>query len=203
MAPWCVLLVLVIISAEPSLCSGNKLDPDGSAAGFCHAEITSLCCVSLLSGSRKCVARHFGYSSVVCECNSTYCDSIGSVPVPPLGQYSIYLSSMKGSRLEASQGQIQVQMNGSGSGEHTRWARRVDSGGVGVSWWVCVRPQVDRRPLPEVPEGQGVRRSHDGCSSHQHPEPVCWSSGAAAEAVLLQWRSGDPLCQRPLPFSSF
>ncbi|XP_013882930.1 glucosylceramidase [Austrofundulus limnaeus] len=88
MAPWCFLLVLVIISAEPNLCSG----------------------------SRKCVGRHFGHSSVVCECNSTYCDSIGSVPLPPLGQYSSYLSSMEGSRLEARQGQIQVRTNGSAPG---------------------------------------------------------------------------------------
>lgn len=52
------------------------------------------------------MARSFGEDSVVCECNSTYCDSVGSVTLPPVGQFSSYLSSMSGSRLEASQGQV-------------------------------------------------------------------------------------------------
>lgn len=68
----------------------------------------------LLIGSNKCVARNFGHDSVVCECNSTYCDSVGSVALPPLGQYSSYLSSMAGSRLEPLRGQVQVNMSGAG-----------------------------------------------------------------------------------------
>lgn len=68
----------------------------------------------LLPGSTKCVARSFGHDSVVCECNSTYCDSVGSVTLPPLGQYSSYLSSMAGSRLQAGQGTVQVNSTGTG-----------------------------------------------------------------------------------------
>uniref|UniRef100_A0A8C6PRR3 Glucosylceramidase n=2 Tax=Nothobranchius furzeri TaxID=105023 RepID=A0A8C6PRR3_NOTFU len=64
------------------------------------------------AGSSKCVGRDFGYGSVVCECNSTYCDSVGPVTLPPLGQYSTYLSSMAGSRLEVGQGQVQVNSSG-------------------------------------------------------------------------------------------
>lgn len=67
-----------------------------------------------LPGSNKCVARNFGHDSVVCECNSTYCDSVGSVTLPPLGQYLSYLSSRAGSRLEAGQGQIHVNSTGAG-----------------------------------------------------------------------------------------
>lgn len=68
----------------------------------------------LLPGSTGCVARNFGHGSVVCECNSTYCDSVGSVTLPPLGQYSSYLTSMAGSRLEAGQGRVQVNSTGAG-----------------------------------------------------------------------------------------
>lgn len=72
----------------------------------------------LLAGSFKCIARNFGQDSVVCECNSTYCDSVGSLTLPPVGHFSSYLSSMSGSRLEAGQGQIQV--NGTAEGEWLR-----------------------------------------------------------------------------------
>uniref|UniRef100_A0A8C4EXT1 Glucosylceramidase n=1 Tax=Dicentrarchus labrax TaxID=13489 RepID=A0A8C4EXT1_DICLA len=51
-----------------------------------------------------------------CECNSTYCDSVGSVSLPPLGQYSSYLSSMAGSRLKGAQAQVQVKSTGAGIG---------------------------------------------------------------------------------------
>lgn len=68
----------------------------------------------LLPGSTECVARNFGHDSVVCECNSTYCDSVGSVTLPPLGQYSSYLTSMAGNRLEAGQGRVQVNSTATG-----------------------------------------------------------------------------------------
>ncbi|XP_078108976.1 lysosomal acid glucosylceramidase [Sander vitreus] len=75
---------------------------------FLTAELT------LSTGSNTCVARNFGHDSVVCECNSTYCDSVGSVTLPPLGQYSSYLTSMAGNRLEAGRGQVQVNSTGAG-----------------------------------------------------------------------------------------
>ncbi|XP_054869331.1 lysosomal acid glucosylceramidase [Amphiprion ocellaris] len=68
----------------------------------------------LSAGSSKCISRNFGHDSVVCECNSTYCDSVGSVRPPPVGRFSSYLSSMDGSRMEAGEGR--VQKNGSGTG---------------------------------------------------------------------------------------
>ncbi|XP_026172352.1 lysosomal acid glucosylceramidase isoform X1 [Mastacembelus armatus] len=68
--------------------------------------------VTLSAGSNKCVARNFGHDSVVCECNSTYCDSVGSATLPPLGQFSSYLSSKAGSRLEPGQGQVRVKSSG-------------------------------------------------------------------------------------------
>uniref|UniRef100_A0A3B5BA58 Glucosylceramidase n=1 Tax=Stegastes partitus TaxID=144197 RepID=A0A3B5BA58_9TELE len=68
----------------------------------------------LRPGSSKCISRNFGHDSVVCECNSTYCDSIGPVRLPPVGRFSSYLSSLEGSRLEA--GEAEVQVNGSSTG---------------------------------------------------------------------------------------
>lgn len=69
-------------------------------------------------GSPKCIAKNFSYDSVVCECNSTYCDSVGSATLPPVGQFSSYLTSRAGSRLEPTQGQVQA--NSSGTGERCR-----------------------------------------------------------------------------------
>lgn len=84
---------------------------------YCHLTVSDKLFLPLfpLAGSSKCIARNFGQDSVVCECNSTYCDSVGSVTLPPVGHFSSYLSSMSGSRLEAAQGQVQV--NGTAEGE--------------------------------------------------------------------------------------
>ncbi|XP_033957852.1 lysosomal acid glucosylceramidase [Pseudochaenichthys georgianus] len=70
--------------------------------------------VTLSTGSNECVARNFGHGSVVCECNSTHCDSVGSVTLHPLGQFSSYLSSRAGSRLEAGGGAVQGNSTGEG-----------------------------------------------------------------------------------------
>uniref|UniRef100_A0A3Q2PZJ7 Glucosylceramidase n=2 Tax=Fundulus heteroclitus TaxID=8078 RepID=A0A3Q2PZJ7_FUNHE len=68
----------------------------------------------LCTGINRCVARNFGHDSVVCECNSTYCDGVGPVSLPPLGQFSTYLSSRAGSRMEPGRGQVQVNSSGAG-----------------------------------------------------------------------------------------
>lgn len=78
-------------------------------------QLQSTNAVLLHVGSSACIARNFGHDSVVCECNSTYCDSVGSVTLPRHGQYASFLSTMAGSRLEAGQGQVLV--NGSARGE--------------------------------------------------------------------------------------
>lgn len=51
---------------------------------------------------------------MVCECNATHCDSVGPVTLPPLGQYSSFLTSRAGSRLEAGRGPVQVNSTGAG-----------------------------------------------------------------------------------------
>uniref|UniRef100_A0A674CYH6 Glucosylceramidase n=1 Tax=Salmo trutta TaxID=8032 RepID=A0A674CYH6_SALTR len=63
-------------------------------------------------GSDECVARNFGHGSVVCECNSTHCDSIGSDTLPALGQFLSFTSSKAGSRLQRGQGQVQNSSTG-------------------------------------------------------------------------------------------
>ncbi|KAK6326845.1 hypothetical protein J4Q44_G00024900 [Coregonus suidteri] len=67
---------------------------------------------TLSRGSDECVARNFGHGSVVCECNSTRCDSIGSDTLPPLGQFLSFTSSKAGSRLQRGQGQVQKNSTG-------------------------------------------------------------------------------------------
>ncbi|KAK0134966.1 Glucosylceramidase [Merluccius polli] len=62
--------------------------------------------VPLSTGHNKCLPRDFGHGSVVCECNSTYCDGVGPAAVPPRGRYAAYLSSQAGMRLEESRGTV-------------------------------------------------------------------------------------------------
>ncbi|XP_036395027.1 lysosomal acid glucosylceramidase [Megalops cyprinoides] len=63
-------------------------------------------------GSNECVPRNFGHGSVVCECNSTHCDSPGVITPPPPGQYVSFLTSQAGKRLEKGQGQMQNSSTG-------------------------------------------------------------------------------------------
>ncbi|XP_075704751.1 lysosomal acid glucosylceramidase-like [Rhinoderma darwinii] len=60
-------------------------------------------------GSCPCMPQSFGHSSVVCRCNATYCDSLDSVTLPDLGNFSVYESSKSGKRLEKSSGAIKEQ----------------------------------------------------------------------------------------------
>lgn len=129
---------------------------------------------------------------MVCECNSTYCDSVGSATLPPVGQFSSYLSSRAGSRLEPTQGQVQA--NSTGTGERC-WdvvgrccSEQLHSIFYCLYIFFSSRPPFDYRPRPEVPEDQGIRRSYDRCSSHQHPVSFCWCSRPVASAVLFSRR---------------
>ncbi|XP_066577114.1 lysosomal acid glucosylceramidase [Amia ocellicauda] len=63
-------------------------------------------------GGAPCVPRSFGGSSVVCECNATYCDAPGRLVLPAPGQYLAFLSSRAGSRLLPSQGAVKNTSSG-------------------------------------------------------------------------------------------
>lgn len=119
-----ILLVIVFFTAEVTLCAGNT--PQNSwfrlhlsqcwypLLLFARWGKNTFLWLLVHLGSNECVARHFGHDSVVCECNATYCDSVGSLTLPPLGWYSSYLTTMAGSRLEAGQGQVQVNSTRAG-----------------------------------------------------------------------------------------
>uniref|UniRef100_A0A3Q2PZK6 Glucosylceramidase n=1 Tax=Fundulus heteroclitus TaxID=8078 RepID=A0A3Q2PZK6_FUNHE len=109
--PSCLVLALVLGAADLILCTGKTKQP--------HKTLPPLFLCALimpppLQGINRCVARNFGHDSVVCECNSTYCDGVGPVSLPPLGQFSTYLSSRAGSRMEPGRGQVQVNSSGAG-----------------------------------------------------------------------------------------
>uniref|UniRef100_A0A2K6BSM4 Glucosylceramidase n=1 Tax=Macaca nemestrina TaxID=9545 RepID=A0A2K6BSM4_MACNE len=72
--------------------------------------------VSWASGARPCIPKSFGYSSVVCVCNATYCDSLEPLTFPALGTFSRYESTRSGRRMELSTGTIQVNRTGTGIG---------------------------------------------------------------------------------------
>lgn len=68
--------------------------------------LLGLISLSGVLGSRPCVPRSFGHSSVVCTCNATYCDSLDDAAPPALGTFSVYESSRSGKRLEQSGGPV-------------------------------------------------------------------------------------------------
>uniref|UniRef100_A0A2K5N503 Glucosylceramidase n=1 Tax=Cercocebus atys TaxID=9531 RepID=A0A2K5N503_CERAT len=65
--------------------------------------------------ARPCIPKSFGYSSVVCVCNATYCDSLEPLTFPALGTFSRYESTRSGRRMELSTGTIQANRTGTGN----------------------------------------------------------------------------------------
>lgn len=55
---------------------------------------------------KDCVPRKSKYDSIVCVCNSTYCDTTPNVEVPENGYFNWYVSSKDGLRLSFSQGKF-------------------------------------------------------------------------------------------------
>jgi hypothetical protein len=74
----------------------------------------SLLCLSL-PGAHPCIPKSFGYSSVVCVCNATYCDSLDPLTFPAPGTFSRYESTRSGRRMELSMGTIQANRTGTGN----------------------------------------------------------------------------------------
>lgn len=70
--------------------------------------------VSWAYGAQPCIPKSFGYSSVVCVCNASYCDSLDPVTLPALGTFSRYESTRRGRRMELSVGAIQANRTGTG-----------------------------------------------------------------------------------------
>lgn len=70
--------------------------------------------VSCVSGARPCIPKSFGYSSVVCVCNATYCDSLDPLALPAPGTFSQYESTRSGRRMELSLGTIRANHTGTG-----------------------------------------------------------------------------------------
>ncbi|XP_054834495.1 lysosomal acid glucosylceramidase-like isoform X2 [Eublepharis macularius] len=60
-----------------------------------------------VTGDRPCNRKYFGRDSIVCVCNSTYCDTQAPVSVPPVGFFIKYESGKSGKRLARSQGLFQ------------------------------------------------------------------------------------------------
>ncbi|XP_069506227.1 lysosomal acid glucosylceramidase isoform X2 [Ambystoma mexicanum] len=63
--------------------------------------------VHRVAGGNMCAPVSFGHNSVVCMCNSTYCDTVGPLVIPTMGNYTKYESSLAGKRLENTKGSLQ------------------------------------------------------------------------------------------------
>uniref|UniRef100_A0A8C9AMX9 Glucosylceramidase n=1 Tax=Prolemur simus TaxID=1328070 RepID=A0A8C9AMX9_PROSS len=70
--------------------------------------------VSWASGAHPCIPKSFGYSSVVCVCNASYCDSLDPLTFPAPGTFSRYESTRSGRRMELSKGTIEANRTGTG-----------------------------------------------------------------------------------------
>lgn len=64
---------------------------------FCY-----LLLISFDYGRLSCVQRDYGYGSIVCVCNETNCDLLGSVKIPEAGMAKLYESNKKGERFKSS-----------------------------------------------------------------------------------------------------
>uniref|UniRef100_A0A8C9AVS2 Glucosylceramidase n=1 Tax=Phocoena sinus TaxID=42100 RepID=A0A8C9AVS2_PHOSS len=78
-----------------------------------HSALASLV-LSPSQGARPCSPKSFGYSSVVCVCNATYCDSLDPLTLPDPGTFSRFESTRSGRRMELSLGTIQANRTGTG-----------------------------------------------------------------------------------------
>ncbi|KAF7392932.1 hypothetical protein HZH66_008765 [Vespula vulgaris] len=56
--------------------------------------------------ANDCIPRKFNYDSIVCVCNSTYCDSVPNVEDPKEKNFHVYSSSRDGLRLSFSEGKF-------------------------------------------------------------------------------------------------
>lgn len=56
--------------------------------------------------SQKCVPRYYKSSSVVCVCNSTYCDVVPEIRKSSKGRFFVYSSSREGLRFEKTEGKF-------------------------------------------------------------------------------------------------
>ncbi|XP_078288083.1 lysosomal acid glucosylceramidase [Rhinoraja longicauda] len=65
-----------------------------------------------VTAGKPCAAQSFGWTSVVCICNATYCDTVEPVVVPAKGRYLLYETSRAGKRLERTNGQVQPSSKG-------------------------------------------------------------------------------------------
>ncbi|XP_015191429.1 PREDICTED: glucosylceramidase [Polistes dominula] len=63
------------------------------------------------ASANDCISRKFDYDSIVCVCNSTYCDSTPDIGEPEKGSYHVYISSLDGHRLSYSKGNLQQSIN--------------------------------------------------------------------------------------------
>ncbi|KAL2715371.1 lysosomal acid glucosylceramidase-like isoform X4 [Vespula squamosa] len=61
--------------------------------------------------ANDCIPRKFNYDSIVCVCNSTYCDSLSNVEEPKKGSYYAYTSNKEGLRLKFSTGTFVGKFN--------------------------------------------------------------------------------------------
>ena len=97
-----------------------------------------LSCAPSLPGARPCIPKSFGYSSVVCVCNATYCDSLDPLTLPDPGTFSRFESTRSGRRMELSLGTIQANRTGTGNQLSPRlW-----------SFWSPVMPAISVEFLP-------------------------------------------------------
>ncbi|KAK3097705.1 hypothetical protein FSP39_012333 [Pinctada imbricata] len=64
------------------------------------------------NSSLSCMQRDFGEDSVVCVCNSTYCDTVDANVRGDEGQYSLYLTDSVGDRIVHTYGSINSQNMG-------------------------------------------------------------------------------------------
>ena len=63
-------------------------------------------CISLPTASQPCIPRSTNSDSVLCVCNSTYCDTVPEMPALTPGMYAVYTSSRSGDRFNLTTAKV-------------------------------------------------------------------------------------------------
>ena len=63
-------------------------------------------CIYLPTASQPCIPRSTNSDSVLCVCNSTYCDTVPEMPALTPGMYAVYTSSRSGDRFNLTTAKV-------------------------------------------------------------------------------------------------
>lgn len=146
-----------------------------------------------LLASRPCAPRLLGKDAMVCVCNATYCDTIDSVSLPPVGSFLKYETSQDGLRMELSK--RKMQLNRTAFGQHLCFSRGGLDGGTSMP------PPTKMAPAYHIsPSSKGTRYTFNPFIDFQR---IKGFGGSLTDAAAINILRLSPATQKHLLRSYF